>query len=234
MVELGDAYEKAIGILDDQISSNFSDMATDLTDIIFDSVMNGSDAWDQFREKGSEAILELGKQLMQEMMISEYLEPYKEQLRNAYKEGSIKDTQEQLREITKNMYGGLMDLIPMLQESADSWIEWMKNEGFDPTSSSSSLTDGIKSITESTANLIASYLNAMRADLSQIRAMQAGMNSAMAAMLESLPKAPSLIDYLTKIEAHTANIAADTSSILKQLKSVITTQGGGAALAVYM
>lgn len=234
VVELGDAYEKAMGILDDQISSNFGDMATDLTDIIFDSVMNGSDAWDQFREKGSEAIIELGKQLMQEMMISEYLEPYKEQLRNAYKEGSIKDTQEQLREITKNMYGGLMDLIPMLQESADSWIEWMKKEGFDPTASSSSLSDGIKSITESTANLIASYLNAMRSDLSQIRAMQAGMNSAMAAMLESLPKAPSLMDYLTKIEAHTANIAADTSSILKQLKSVITTQGGGAAFAVYM
>nr|DAH33172.1 MAG TPA: tail tape measure protein [Caudoviricetes sp.] len=233
-VDLKNAYDEAIKAIDDQLEDMFGDMATDLTDIIFDSVMNGSDAWDQFREKGSEAILELGKQLMQEMMISEYLEPYKEQLRNAYKEGSIKDTQEQLREITKNMYGGLMDLIPMLQESADSWIEWMKNEGFDPTSSSNSLTDGIKSITESTANLIASYLNAMRSDLSQIRAMQAGMNSAMAAMLESLPKAPSLMDYLTKIEAHTANIAADTSSILKQLKSVITTQGGGAALAVYM
>lgn len=233
-VDLKNAYDEAIKAIDDQLEDMFGDMATDLTDIIFDSVMNGSDAWDQFREKGSEAILELGKQLMQEMMISEYLEPYKEQLRNAYKEGSIKDTQEQLREITKNMYGGLMDLIPMLQESADSWIEWMKNEGFDPTSSSSSLTDGIKSITESTANLIASYLNAMRSDLSQIRAMQAGMNSAMAAMLESLPKAPSLMDYLTKIEAHTANIAADTSSILKLLKSVITTQGGGAALAVYM
>nr|DAG23099.1 MAG TPA: tail tape measure [Caudoviricetes sp.] len=233
-VDLKNAYDEAIKAIDDQLEDMFGDMATGLTDIIFDSVMNGSDAWDQFREKGSEAILELGKQLMQEMMISEYLEPYKEQLRNAYKEGSIKDTQEQLREITKNMYGGLMDLIPMLQESADSWIEWMKNEGFDPTSSSSSLTDGIKSITESTANLIASYLNAMRSDLSQIRAMQAGMNSAMAAMLESLPKAPSLMDYLTKIEAHTANIAADTSSILKQLKSVITTQGGGAALAVYM
>lgn len=233
-IDLKDAYDEAIKAIDDQLEDMFGNMATDLTDIIFDSVMNGSDAWDQFREKGSEAILELGKQLMQEMMISEYLEPYKEQLRNAYKEGSIKDTQEQLREITKNMYGGLMDLIPMLQESADSWIEWMKNEGFDPTSSSNSLTDGIKSITESTANLIASYLNAMRSDLSQIRAMQAGMNSAMAAMLESLPKAPSLMDYLTKIEAHTANIAADTSSILKQLKSVITTQGGGAALAVYM
>lgn len=234
IVELGDAYDKAMSILDDQISNNFSNMATDLTDIIFDSVINGSDAWDQFREKGSEAILELGKQLMQEMMITEYLEPYKEQLRNAYKESSIKDTQEQLREITKNMYGGLMELIPMLQESAGDWIDWMKQAGFDPTASGNSLSDGIKSITENTANLLASYVNAIRSDVSQIRALQTGMTTTMASLLEVLPKAPTLADYLTKIEAHTANIASDTSAILKQIRSVITTQGGNTALAVYM
>lgn len=234
IVELGDAYDKAMSILDDQISNNFSNMATELTDIIFDSVINGSDAWDQFREKGSEAILELGKQLMQEMMITEYLEPYKEQLRDAYKETSIKDTQEQLREITKNMYGGLMELIPMLQESAGEWINWMKNAGFDPTASGNSLSDGIKSITENTANLLASYVNAIRSDVAQIRALQTGMTTTMASLLEVLPKAPTLADYLTKIEAHTANIASDTSAILKQIRSVITTQGGNTALAVYM
>lgn len=234
IVELGDAYDKAMSILDDQISNNFSNMATELTDIIFDSVINGGDAWDQFREKGSEAILELGKQLMQEMMITEYLEPYKEQLRNAYKESSIKDTQEHLREITKNMYGGLMELIPMLQESAGEWINWMKNAGFDPTASGNSLSDGIKSITENTANLLASYVNAIRSDVAQIRALQTGMTTTMASLLEVLPKAPTLADYLTKIEAHTANIASDTSAILKQIRSVITTQGGNTALAVYM
>lgn len=234
IVELGDAYDKAMSILDDQISNNFSNIATELTDIIFDSVINGSDAWDQFREKGSEAILGLGKQLMQEMMITEYLEPYKEQLRDAYKASSIKDTQEQLREITKNMYGGLMELIPMLQESAGEWINWMKNEGFDPTASGNSLSDGIKSITENTANLLASYVNAIRSDVAQIRALQTGMTTTMASLLEVLPKAPTLADYLTKIEAHTANIASDTSAILKQIRSVITTQGGNTALAVYM
>lgn len=234
MVELGDAYEKAMAIVDDHISDTFNSMASELTDIIFDSVLNGSDAWDQFRQKGSEAIMEIGKQLMQEMMITEYLEPYKEQLRGAYSQDSIKDTQEQLREITKNMYGGLMNLVPMLQESAESWIEWMKNEGFDPTASGASLANGIKSITEDTANLLASYINAIRSDVSQIRSMQAGMQASLSSLLEALPKSPTLGDYLARIEAHTANMSVSTAEILKQLKSVITTQGGSAAFAVYM
>lgn len=234
MVELGDAYEKAMAIVDDHISDTFNSMASELTDIIFDSVLNGSDAWDQFRQKGSEAIMEIGKQLMQEMMITEYLEPYKEQLRGAYSQDSIKDTQEQLREITKNMYGGLMNLVPMLQESAESWIEWMKNEGFDPTASGSSLANGIKSITEDTANLLASYINAIRSDVSQIRSIQAGMQASLSSLLEALPKSPTLGDYLARIEAHTANMSVSTAEILKQLRSVITTQGGSAAFAVYM
>lgn len=234
MVELGDAYEKAMAIVDNHISDTFNSMASELTDIIFDSVLNGSDAWDQFRQKGSEAIMEIGKQLMQEMMITEYLEPYKEQLRGAYSQDSIKDTQEQLREITKNMYGGLMNLVPMLQESAESWIEWMKNEGFDPTASGASLANGIKSITEDTANLLASYINAIRSDVSQIRSMQAGMQASLSSLLEALPKSPTLGDYLARIEAHTANMSVSTAEILKQLRSVITTQGGSAAFAVYM
>lgn len=234
LVTLKEDEDEALKIIDNQLSDMFSDTVSDLTDIIFDAVMNGADAWDQFREKGSEAILELGKQLMQEMMINEYLEPYKEQMREAYKSGDIQETQEKMRDITANMYGGLMDLVPMLQASAEQWVDWMKREGYDPTASGGSLSEGIKSITEDTANLLASYLNAIRSDVSQIRVMQSAANEKMAAMLDALPKAPTLADYLTKIEAHTANISADTSAILKQLRSVITTQGGSTAISVYM
>lgn len=233
-IDLKKAYDDAIKTIDDQISDTFSNTASDLTDIIFDAVMNGADAWEQFREKGSEAILELGKQLMQEMMINEYLEPYQDQMRDAYKTGDIQETQERMREITANMYGGLMDLVPMLQASAEQWVEWMKREGYDPTASGGSLSDGIKSITESTADLLASYLNAIRSDVSQIRTMQAAANEKISGLLDAIPKSPTLADYLTKIEAHTANISADTRSILNQLRSVITTRGGSSAFAVYM
>lgn len=233
-IDLKNAYDDAIKAIDEQIESTFGDMASELTDIIYDSVLNGSDAWDAFRQKGSETILQLGKELMQEMLMTEYLETYRKPLQEAYKSDDIKTTQEKIREITKNMYGGLMNLVPMLQESAESWIEWMKNEGFDPTASGSSLANGIKSITEDTANLLASYINAIRSDVSQIRSMQAGMQASLSSLLEALPKSPTLGDYLARIEAHTANMSVSTAEILKQLKSVITTQGGSAAFAVYM
>ena len=233
-IDLKNAYDDAIKAIDEQIESTFGDMASELTDIIYDSVLNGSDAWDAFRQKGSETILQLGKELMQEMLMTEYLETYRKPLQEAYKSDDIKTTQEKIREITKNMYGGLMNLVPMLQESAESWIEWMKNEGFDPTASGSSLANGIKSITEDTANLLASYINAIRSDVSQIRSMQAGMQTSLSSLLEALPKSPTLGDYLARIEAHTANMSVSTAEILKQLKSVITTQGGSAAFAVYM
>ena len=233
-IDLKNAYDDAMKAIDEQIENTFGDMASDLTDIIYDSVLNGSDAWDAFRQKGSETILQLGKELMQEMLMTEYLETYRKPLQEAYKSDDIKTTQEKIREITKNMYGGLMNLVPMLQESAESWIEWMKNEGFDPTASGASLANGIKSITEDTANLLASYINAIRSDVSQIRSMQAGMQASLSSLLEALPKSPTLGDYLARIEAHTANMSVSTAEILKQLKSVITTQGGSAAFAVYM
>lgn len=233
-IDLKNAYDDAIKAIDEQIESTFGDMASELTDIIYDSVLNGSDAWDSFRQKGSETILQLGKELMQEMLMTEYLETYRKPLQEAYKSDDIKTTQEKIREITKNMYGGLMNLVPMLQESAESWIEWMKNEGFDPTASGASLANGIKSITEDTANLLASYINAIRSDVSQIRSMQAGMQASLSSLLEALPKSPTLGDYLARIEAHTANMSVSTAEILKQLRSVITTQGGSAAFAVYM
>lgn len=233
-IDLKNAYDDAIKAIDEQIESTFGDMASELTDIIYDSVLNGSDAWDAFRQKGSETILQLGKELMQEMLMTEYLETYRKPLQEAYKSDDIKTTQEKIREITKNMYGGLMNLVPMLQESAESWIEWMKNEGFDPTASGTSLANGIKSITEDTANLLASYINAIRSDVSQIRSMRAGMQASLSSLLEALPKSPTLGDYLARIEAHTANMSVSTTEILKQLKSVITTQGGSAAFAVYM
>lgn len=233
-IDLKNAYDDAMKAIDEQIENTFGDMASELTDIIYDSVLNGSDAWDAFRQKGSETILQLGKELMQEMLMTEYLETYRKPLQEAYKSDDIKTTQEKIREITKNMYGGLMNLVPMLQESAESWIEWMKNEGFDPTASGASLANGIKSITEDTANLLASYINAIRSDVSQIRSMQAGMQASLSSLLEALPKSPTLGDYLARIEAHTANMSVSTTEILKQLRSVITTQGGSAAFAVYM
>lgn len=234
VVELAEANEKAAEILDNAVTDMFGDMSSEFTDIIFDAVINGSDAWTQFKEKGSEAILDLGKQLMRETLITEYFDQFSQRIKDAYGLDSPDAVYSELANVMSDIYGGMESLAPYWEQMASQWVSMMESSGFDTTSSSSSLSNGIKSITESTANLLASYLNAIRSDVSQIRAMQASANDKMEKLLDVFPKTPTLADYLTKIEAHTANISADTSAILKQLRSVITTQGGSAAFSVYM
>lgn len=233
-VELAKANKESEAILENAVSDIFSNMASDFSDIIFDAVINGSDAWSQFREKGSEAILDLGKQLMQEMMITEYFDQFSKDIKNAYGLESPELVYNKLAGIMSNMYDGMIGMFPYWEDIAQNWVDMMRNAGYDPTASGSSLSEGIKGITENTASLLASYINAIRSDVSQIRLLQTTTNSKITELLSVFPKAPTLADYLTKIEAHTANISADTSAILKQLRSVITTQGGSSAFAVYM
>lgn len=233
-VELTKANKESEAILENAVSDIFSNMASDFSDIIFDAVINGSDAWSQFREKGSEAILDLGKQLMQEMMITEYFDQFSKDIKEAYGLESPELVYNKLAGIMSNMYDGMMGMFPYWEDIAQNWVDMMRNAGYDPTASGSSLSEGIKGITENTASLLASYINAIRSDVSQIRLLQTTTNSKITELLSVFPKAPTLADYLTKIEAHTANISADTSAILKQLRSVITTQGGNSAFAVYM
>ena len=233
-VELAKANKESEAILENAVSDIFSNMASDFSDIIFDAVINGSDAWSQFREKGSEAILDLGKQLMQEMMITEYFDRFSKDIKEAYGLESPELVYNKLAGIMSNMYDGMMGMFPYWEDIAQNWVDMMRNAGYDPTASGSSLSEGIKGITENTASLLASYINAIRSDVSQIRLLQTTTNSKITELLSVFPKAPTLADYLTKIEAHTANISADTSAILKQLRSVITTQGGNSAFAVYM
>lgn len=233
-VELAKANKENEAILENAVSDIFSNMASDFSDIIFDAVINGSDAWSQFREKGSEAILDLGKQLMQEMMITEYFDQFSKDIKEAYGLESPELVYNKLAGIMSNMYDGMIGMFPYWEDIAQNWVDMMRNAGYDPTASGSSLSEGIKGITENTASLLASYINAIRSDVSQIRLLQTTTNSKITELLSVFPKAPTLADYLTKIEAHTANISADTSAILKQLRSVITTQGGNSAFAVYM
>ena len=233
-VELAKANKESEAILENAVSDIFSNMASDFSDIIFDAVINGSDAWSQFREKGSEAILDLGKQLMQEMMITEYFDRFSKSIKDAYGLESPELVYNKLASIMSNMYDGMIGMVPYWEDLAQKWVDMMRNAGYDPTASGSSLSEGIKGITENTASLLASYINAIRSDVSQIRLLQTTTNSKITELLSVFPKAPTLADYLTKIEAHTANISADTSAILKQLRSVITTQGGNSAFAVYM
>ena len=82
-IELKEAYDEAVQILDDFVSSFVGTAASDLTDAIFEAVDNGGDAWDLFEEKGSETIRNLGKQMVKELIQRDLANTWTDKLRNA-------------------------------------------------------------------------------------------------------------------------------------------------------
>ena len=132
VIELKEAYEEAVQAVDDSINSIFGSIASDVTDIIWDSVVNGGgNAWERFRELGGEAVTAIGKQLIQEMIISEYLEQFRQQMRDAYAADSAAETQASLRNIVGQIFDGMGAMLEAGSVVAQEYQDWAAEHGFD-------------------------------------------------------------------------------------------------------
>lgn len=138
VIDLKNAYDENISIIDEMLASTFGSLGSDITDIIFDSVRNGTDAWEQFREVGSGVIDELGKQMIQELYVQTYLETFKERMRAAYGLDSVEDTQKELANIMADIYNGLGAVFAGASDAAEEWDKWAASQGFTPGDSSGS------------------------------------------------------------------------------------------------
>ena len=133
VIELREAYDEAMKAIDETIESIFGSIAADVTDVIWSSVMKGTDAWEEFQKVGSEAIAEIGKQLIQEMLISEYLESFRDRMRSAYQLGSSAQTQQELRNIVGDIFGGMHQMLDAGTMVAEEYKAWAEAHGFDLT-----------------------------------------------------------------------------------------------------
>ena len=137
----------------------------------------------------------------------------------------------------RSLFDEIGNDLEISEEALAQLMDVFKESGFifkQGAESTSNLSDGIKSITEDTANLLASYLNAIRADVSFSKTQQTAMTAAVKSILGLLPASPTLSDYLASIEANTYNSASAVREILTELRNVITTEGGGAAIRAYI
>lgn len=135
-IDLKDKYDEALSEIDQQIESIFGDLASDMTDIIFDSVRNGSDAWDEFGKKGAEIIDTLGKQMLQEMIMTEYLEQYTEDLRAAFASGDSS----QIAGVVNNIFDNMGMMFEGMSAAAKAWDANAEEMGFDMNNISKTAT----------------------------------------------------------------------------------------------
>lgn len=212
-IDLQQAYEDAIAVVDEQISSVFGGIASQLTDIISDSVLNGSDAWTEFGKIGSETISDLGKQMLQELMIGEYFEQYRDRMREAYSQENPEDVQKELAAITAEMFNGMKDNIPMWQEMMEKWYAMMEEYGFD--------TDDLKDMQAeaertSTSKGIAQASQDSVDELNGRATVIQGHTFSIAGDMKTLVSTSAMmLDRLTAIEANTARLEAIETGIVR-------------------
>ncbi|GHV66995.1 hypothetical protein FACS1894199_11580 [Bacteroidia bacterium] len=131
VIDLKQAYDDAMSLVDEQIEKVFGSLATDMADSIFDAVRNGSDAWEGFEKTGLSVIDSLGKELLKEMIIGTYLDNYKEKMRSAYSLGDSEQIQEELLKITGSIFNGLPAIYDSMESVAKNWEEMAQDAGFD-------------------------------------------------------------------------------------------------------
>lgn len=224
LVEIKEGYDKAMQEIDNAISDTFGNLAESLSDIIWDSVVNGGDdAWEQFQKVGSEAISKLGKQLISEMLMSEYLEQFRERMRSAYKMGSSAETQAELRSIVGDIFGGMGAMLEAGSAVAEEYKKWAEEHGFDLSDNSAEKRTGATktavgasqdSVDESNARLttIQGHTYELNENVKRMRQIQSTLTT----------MAASILNHVMGIHKDTTGINDKTDDIKKEVSALRT------------
>ena len=237
--------EEAREALNEAVDSFVGDIETQIKDALVNAFSDGDiyNALDDINDY----IGQMLRRLMANMAFSRMLGPALDELSRrlyqsyGFNEYGVAMTEEEARaagakvdfswvDDIDDFYKGLPSIIGVIEamlKASDAHLRSLGYDGFTGTSDDVSLGYGIKSITEDTANLLASYINAIRADVAYGTTLWERIADGVEAQAGQLP--PTLAEYLTHIEAYTANIEYSNMEILKRMDNVmrtITTESG--------
>ena len=220
-IDAENAWKEAKEALDGYISSFTGDWASSLAEVMWNAVASGEDAWEEWHDVASEAISDIGKQMLTEMIQKAWLSQYQKELEDAFSSGDSPDEiWAKVAEISERMFKDVDNNHEKLYNITKEFQDRMAAAGYEVNGaeSDSSVANGIKSITEDTANLLASYVNAIRADVSYGRIQWGRIAVAVEGQAN---RYATLNDYLAKVQADTANIAASNQKILESLDGFV-------------
>ncbi len=213
VIELKEAYDDAMAAIDENIESIFGSLGEDMADAIWDSVVNGGDdAWDKFQDIGAEAIANLGKQMLKEMIITDYLEQYKDRFREAYKSGTPEEVAANVAALTAEMMNGAKENIDIWTEAIQGYSDAAKQSGYDLSEAAerSTASRGIASMSQESADELNGRFTAIQGHTYQI-------NENVTAIRE---QHQALVATAGSILAHVMGIHDDTDDIRETLGEV--------------
>lgn len=218
-------YKTALEALEEVTQSIFGDLASSAADAIVESWATAGDAALDYADILDDVAKRYAKMLVQSTLIDSVLTPdFKSELNALVGSGDVEGA---MAKVADGM-ARIQAMAPQIQEILSPLVPYLNGN---ESGAESSLGNGIKSITEDTANLLAAYINGIRADVAAGNSQRAEI-LALVREYVGAGSAPSYTEYLTHIEAHTQNIAANTNAILSELRSIITPESGLPAVRV--
>ena len=226
VIDAKEQYEELMGIVKNVNAELMSEVSDDISNAIFDAVLNGADAWDAFNDSAVRVIDNIGRKMIQEFIVQSYLNQFQDELEAAW---GKEDTPQALAEILFDIYGGLGEVLGEGMEAYQDWLNMMQANGLDISSlygQGESLGKDIQRITEDQADLLASYVNAIRAYVAQLVERGIATGELLTSINENINIA---LSVLKEINGNTQAINENTAQVGRLMKS-LTTSGSSVAI----
>ncbi len=216
-VEQTKLINENIAILDGIISDYTQNMASSLSESIFDGILTGADAWDVFRDKGSETILALGQQMLSELIMTEVLnnaeKDYQARLRDALGSGDA----EGFAAIYAEMMNDLKSKSEIITSAGEDWVKMMEEQGYDLASAREATSKGIATASQDSVDELNGRATAIQSHTYSI--MESG--KAMAEDMRMLrSQAGSILSHVMGIHEDTGSMDGKLTRIQSAIEDI--------------
>lgn len=157
LIDMKGEYDDLIAEVDQYLASIFGNVSQEISDAIFNAVLNGADAWDSFEDTAISVIDKIGRQMVQEFVVQAYLDTFQDRLRDAV--GSDNPS-EDLSDIMMEIYSGLGGVLEEGTEAYSEWLEYMKEQGLDITKLYEERAGSTKGVAQASQESV-DYLNGL-------------------------------------------------------------------------
>ena len=216
-VEQTKIINENIAILDSIISDYTQNMASSLSESIFDGILTGADAWDAFRDKGSEAILALGQQMLSELIMTEVLnnaeKDYQARMQKALGSGDA----ETFAAIYAEMMNDLKSKSEIITSAGEDWVKMMEEQGYDLASAREATSKGIATASQDSVDELNGRATAIQSHTYSI--MESG--KAMAEDMRMLrSQAGSILNHVMGIHEDTGSMDGKLTRIQSAIEDI--------------
>lgn len=204
-IQYKEEWDKAQEALENVISDTVGSFADDMADAVWEAITTGANAWDVFREKGNEALVALGKQMLKEFAINTYLEAFKDKLKAAYGSG---DTNA-LAKIYTEIFDGMPMVLENMTIAGEQWVQMLKDNGYDITEEKGATNGSTGGYQTAMSHEDASEVNGRLTDIQmQMRIGVASISSIQSHTDAIRSQAVQAVDHLYRIERNTAMLSS--------------------------